>query len=142
MTFSVWFRRLDVKTCLRGVATRYDSNQSVLLQKLVRVLKVWRKQRYRYYTMYEANNNGADQTARMRRVICAFVVCIWRKQVFSWHDSYVLNFLFALLGIAWLFPILVSWVGCEIRMRRFLIIAFLCPATRKWRGIMLYPPKF
>ena len=19
---------------------------------------------------------------------------------------------------------------------------FLCPATRKWRGIMLYPPKF
>ena len=22
------------------------------------------------------------------------------------------------------------------------LLSFLCPATRKWRGIMLYPPKF
>ena len=29
------------------------------------------------------NNKGADQTARMRMLICAFVVCIWHKQVFS-----------------------------------------------------------
>ena len=30
--------------------------------------------KYRYYTFLAANNKGADQTARMRRMICAFVV--------------------------------------------------------------------
>ena len=34
------------------------------------------------------NNKGADQTLRMRRLICAFVVRILHKQVFSWCDSY------------------------------------------------------
>ena len=37
------------------------------------------------------NNKGADQTARIRRLICAFVVRIWHKQVFSWCGSYILN---------------------------------------------------
>ena len=32
-----------------------------------------------------SENNGADHTARMRRLICAFVVRIWHKQVFSWR---------------------------------------------------------
>lgn len=27
------------------------------------------------------NNKGIDQTAQMHRLICNFVVCIWRKQV-------------------------------------------------------------
>ena len=31
---------------------------------------------YRYYTIKAANNNGAEQTARVRRLICIFVVCI------------------------------------------------------------------
>ena len=34
------------------------------------------------------NNKGADQTARMRRLICAFDVRIWHKQVFSGHGAY------------------------------------------------------
>ena len=33
------------------------------------------------------NNKGADQTAWMHRLICAFVVCIWQKQVLSWCGS-------------------------------------------------------
>ena len=33
------------------------------------------------------NNKGADQTVRMRRLICAFVVRTWQKQVFSWRSS-------------------------------------------------------
>ena len=32
-------------------------------------------------------NKGADQTARMHRLICDFVVRIWYKQVFSWRGS-------------------------------------------------------
>ena len=35
-----------------------------------------------------SNNKGADQTAWMRRLICAFVVRIGQKQVFSWRGSY------------------------------------------------------
>ena len=31
----------------------------------------------------QANNKGADQTAWMRMLICAFVVRIWHKHVFS-----------------------------------------------------------
>ena len=33
------------------------------------------------------NNKGADKTPRMLRLICAFVVRIWHKQVFSWQGS-------------------------------------------------------
>ena len=33
------------------------------------------------YTIQAANNKGANQTARMRRLICTFVVRIWLKQV-------------------------------------------------------------
>ena len=32
-------------------------------------------------------NKGADQTAQMRRPICAFVVRIGHKEVFSWCGS-------------------------------------------------------
>ena len=39
----------------------------------------------RYSTIWEANNKGADQTAWMRRLICAFVVRIRHKQVLSWR---------------------------------------------------------
>ena len=35
---------------------------------------------YRYYTIQAANNKGADQTARMHRLICSFVVRIWQKK--------------------------------------------------------------
>ena len=35
------------------------------------------------------NNKDSDQTVRMRRLICIFVFCIWHKQVFTWHGSYV-----------------------------------------------------
>ena len=35
-----------------------------------------------------ANNKAANQTTRVRRLICAVVVCIGDKQVFSWCGSY------------------------------------------------------
>ena len=39
---------------------------------------------------------------------------------------------------------LVEWLRFYIysRKKRNAASGFLCPATRKWRGIMLYPPKF
>ena len=33
-----------------------------------------------YFTFRIANNKGADQTARMRRLVCAFVVCKQQSQ--------------------------------------------------------------
>ena len=43
--------------------------------------------KYRYYTTVEATNKGADQSARMRRLICTYVVRIWLKQLFPWRGS-------------------------------------------------------
>ena len=37
---------------------------------------------WRHHSVLAANNKGADQTARMRRLICAFVVRIWHKTHF------------------------------------------------------------
>ena len=41
-----------------------------------------------YYTIQAANNKGADQTAQMRRLICAFVVHIWHKQILTWLTNF------------------------------------------------------
>ena len=41
----------------------------------------------------QRNNKGADHTARVRRLICAFVVRIWQKQVFSWRGSIFSSYL-------------------------------------------------
>ena len=42
----------------------------------------------KYCTFQSLNNKGADQTARMRRLICAFVVRMQQSPVFSRRDSY------------------------------------------------------
>ena len=55
-----------------GFPTKLDSNQSPQLQRLARKLKVQSKSRYD--TFQWANNKSADQTVRMRRLVCAFVV--------------------------------------------------------------------
>ena len=69
------------KTCLRGFSTRYVSNQPAQLQKLARIWN-FGYSKYTYHTISAANNNGADKNARMRRLICAFVVRIWHKTRF------------------------------------------------------------
>ena len=74
------------KTCLRGF--RPDKTQTGLHSYRDK-LESWNFgfSKYRYYTNWVANNKGADQTARMRRLSCTFVVRIWLKQVFLWHGS-------------------------------------------------------
>ena len=37
---------------------------------------------YRYHNIYAVNKKDADQTVRMRRLNCAFVVRIWHEQIF------------------------------------------------------------
>ena len=85
-----------------GFATRWDSNQSAWLQQLARVLKFWLQQEDVPVLYYPGSEKkGADQTAPMRRLVCAFVVRIWYKQVFSWHGSFYLS--------------VDSWCDCVLR---------------------------
>ena len=74
------------KTCLRGF--RPGKTQTGMLSYRDK-LESWNFGfcKYRYYTIEVANNKGADQTAQMRRLICAFVVPTGQKQVFSWRGS-------------------------------------------------------
>ena len=50
-----------------------SSNQSAKLQRLARIL-IFAYGNLSYVTFSKANNNGADQNARMRSQICAFVI--------------------------------------------------------------------
>ena len=71
------------KTCLWGLATRLDSYRSAQIQTLISLSLESLGIATIDIILYAANNKGADQTALMRRLICAFVVRIWHKQVFS-----------------------------------------------------------
>ena len=57
-----------------GFLTKWVSNQSPQLQRLGRKFKFQLK--FMYDTFQKANNKGADQTALMRRLVCA---CVSRK---------------------------------------------------------------
>ena len=50
-----------------------DTNQSAQPQRLARKLKFARS-KFRYDAFKKVNNNCADQSAQMRRLVCAFVV--------------------------------------------------------------------
>ena len=71
-----------------GFATMKDSNRLAQLQRLAGS-RNFSYSKYRYYSNQAAKNKGTDQTAQMRRLICAFVVHIWQKQVLSWCGSFV-----------------------------------------------------
>ena len=56
-----------------GFPTRYGSNKPAQLQRLVYVRKfAWCK--LGYHTFQIVNSKGADQTAWMRMLVCAFAV--------------------------------------------------------------------
>ena len=69
------------RKCLWEFPTRSDSNWLAQLQKLAWSLKFW-LQKLETLHYLGSENKGADQTARMRRLICAFVVRIWYKTRF------------------------------------------------------------
>ena len=58
-----------------------DSNWPAQRQKLAWGLKFW-LQKLETLHYLGSENKGADQTARMRRLICAFVVRIWHNTRF------------------------------------------------------------
>ena len=56
-----------------GFPTKLVSNRSPQLQRLARKLK-FHYSKFTYDTFQKANNKGANQTAGMRRLVCACVV--------------------------------------------------------------------
>ena len=76
-----------------GVSVKGDSNQSPQLQRLTRISKFLACSMFRDYTFQKANNKGADQSARMHRLVCAFVVRKLPKTGFlSSRPKYILPF--------------------------------------------------
>ena len=73
-------RRRD-KTCLQGF---WQSEIKTNLLSYSDKLENWNFTRSKsgYYTLQLANNIGADQTARMHRLVCAFVVLKPQKTSF------------------------------------------------------------
>ena len=65
-----------------GFLTMQDSKQPTHLQRLARMLEFLVQQVYNY-TFLKANKKGADQTARMCRLVCAFDVRMQLRRVFS-----------------------------------------------------------
>ena len=62
------------KTCLRGF--QIGHTQTSLISYLDYLENGnFTSSKFRYDTYQYVNNIGADQTARMRRLVCAFVVC-------------------------------------------------------------------
>ena len=55
------------------------------------MLKPTQMRMKRYFTFQIANNKGADQTARMRRLVCAFVVRKQQSQGFRVEANMLLN---------------------------------------------------
>ena len=70
-----------------GFPTKQDLNQSSQLQRIVGKMK-YACRKFRYDTFQKANNKGADQSARGRRLVCAFVFRMLRRQVFLSLMSY------------------------------------------------------
>ena len=64
------------------VTSKFDDDSikinELAWRHLFPIISIWE-----FLDLKAANNKGADQTTQMHRLICAFVVRIWYKQVFS-----------------------------------------------------------
>ena len=83
----ITFGPLRKKTCLRGFR-QSESQTSPLSYR--DYLENWNftRSKFTYKTFQKENNKGTDQTARMRRLVCACVVRKPRRQVFSWRGPF------------------------------------------------------
>ena len=119
----VWnFLKVNIWASSLGFETRKDTNRPAQSQKLVSWNFEFRNERY--YTIKAANNKGVDQTMRMRRLICTFVVRIWQKLVFSWHGSYYACNSKGCGKIAWMSKL--DWAFCCLTLW---LLIFLCGAA-------------
>ena len=69
-----------------GVFDHAASNQPAQLQRLARMLKLCVYSKFINYTFQRLDNKVVDQTARPRRLVCAFVVEMQLPKVFSRRD--------------------------------------------------------
>ena len=63
-----------MKKPVSGFSTMQALNQPAQLQRIDRMLKFCVYSKFINYTFQRLNNKVADQTARPRRLVCAFVV--------------------------------------------------------------------
>ena len=65
-----------------GFPTKRILNQSLRLNRLARN-RNFSRSKCRYDSSKKADNKVADETARMRSLVCAFIVTNHRRQVFA-----------------------------------------------------------
>ena len=61
------------KTCLWGFRQSKTKTSLLSYRDLLEIRNAGRSEP-RYFTLQKGNNKGTDQSARMRRLVCAFVV--------------------------------------------------------------------
>ena len=77
------YMELDARKPVLGTCD-HEQLKRAQLQRLTRILKVCMQEvKLIYRTSQKANNKFAGQTARMRRLDCAFVVSIKQSQGFT-----------------------------------------------------------
>ena len=127
------------KTCLRGF-WQNETQTSLLSHRdeLENWYFIWRK--FRYNTFQKANNKGADQTAQMPRLVCAFVVSQTPKDRFSRVKAHIwlynpFTFCCIFTTMDWLWERSSSVVECLTQDRRAAGLSLtgvtaLCPWAR------------
>ena len=99
-TTGLLFEPRHEKICLRDFR---PGNTQTGLRSHREELEAWNfgYRRMMYFTIQAANNKGVDETARMRRLICTFVVRIWHKTGFlmTWPILFQLADLFQLSNL-------------------------------------------
>ena len=132
------------KTCLRDV--RPGKTQTSLLNyKNERESWNCKEPNWRYYTVQTANNKGADQTARMRRLISAFVVCtghkagflvtwlinMYRSQSSGFRDREYSQMRSKVLEMRYKIPLFDRYKKCKILMTMFVVLK-LCYSLKQY----------
>ena len=72
---------LEYKTCFNYLMLRYANYQNKTSRLAILLNLSWRK--FKHGMLRKEDNKYADQTARMRRLVCAFVVRMQQHKVFS-----------------------------------------------------------
>ena len=93
--FDIWFTVYNIwassqQNLSSGFPTKLDSNQSPHLPRLAREFEISPVASL-YGNFQKANNKGADQSAQMRMLVCAFVVRQPLEDRFSHVEAHIVH---------------------------------------------------
>ena len=92
----------DMEVCLWIICQHNEPAQSKKPYKLIKHLKNYSKHQYiqQYAMIQQTDSEYPDQTARMRRLILVFAVCVYPKDTYSPDAAWVYKIIFMQLQFA------------------------------------------